>query len=166
MLLFWTFYLSKNMYHGFLQNIKQHNCFLEYTDNNNNKYFLSGILEWFLKDHVTMKTGVMAAENRALPSQEYLFKKKNISQYYWFYCIFDQINAALVSIRDFQRHNILTPHFWTVVYITIFVGQNNDVLHNDSQLPFKCFYSTHVDPPLDCFQWTETFSSKDGGNVQ
>ncbi len=28
----------------------------------------------------------------------------NISQYYCFYCIFDQINAAVVSIRDFQKH--------------------------------------------------------------
>ncbi len=28
------------------------------------------ILEWFLKDHVTLKTGVMAAENSALPSQK------------------------------------------------------------------------------------------------
>jgi len=27
-------------------------------------------LEWFLKDHVTMKTGEMNAENSALPSQE------------------------------------------------------------------------------------------------
>jgi len=28
------------------------------------------ISEWFLKDYVTPKTGVMAAENSALPSQE------------------------------------------------------------------------------------------------
>ncbi len=28
------------------------------------------ILYWFLKDRVTLKTGVMAAENSALPSQE------------------------------------------------------------------------------------------------
>ncbi len=28
------------------------------------------ILEWFLKDHVTMDARVMAAENSALPSQE------------------------------------------------------------------------------------------------
>ncbi len=28
------------------------------------------ILEWFLKDHVTLKTGVMTAKNVALPSQE------------------------------------------------------------------------------------------------
>ncbi len=29
---------------------------------------------------------------------------KNISKLYCFYCIFDQINAALVSRRDFQKH--------------------------------------------------------------
>ncbi len=28
------------------------------------------ILDWFLKDYVTLKTEVMAAENSALPSQE------------------------------------------------------------------------------------------------
>ncbi len=27
----------------------------------------------------------------------------NVSQYYWFYCIFDQINAVLVSITDFFK---------------------------------------------------------------
>ncbi len=27
-----------------------------------------------------------------------------IVQYYWLYCVFDQINAALVSRRDFQKH--------------------------------------------------------------
>ncbi len=32
----------------------------------------NSILEWFLKDHVTQKTGVMAAENSALPSKEYI----------------------------------------------------------------------------------------------
>ncbi len=32
------------------------------------------ILEWFLKDHVALKTGVMTAENSALPSQEYILK--------------------------------------------------------------------------------------------
>ncbi len=30
------------------------------------------ILEWFLKDHVTLNTAVMAAENSALSSQEYI----------------------------------------------------------------------------------------------
>ncbi len=28
------------------------------------------ILEWFLKDHVTLKSQVMTAENSALPSQK------------------------------------------------------------------------------------------------
>ncbi len=28
------------------------------------------VLEWLLKDHVTLKTEVMADENSALPSQE------------------------------------------------------------------------------------------------
>ncbi len=42
---FWTFYSSKNpekKYHGLHQNMTQHNCF-----------------EWFLKDHVTLKTGLL-----------------------------------------------------------------------------------------------------------
>ncbi len=40
--------------------------------------------------------------------ESHMFKYKivilncnSISQYYCFYCIFDQINAALVTIRDF-----------------------------------------------------------------
>ncbi len=33
----------------------------------NPEMFLKGIFELFLKDHVTLKTGVMAAENSALP---------------------------------------------------------------------------------------------------
>ncbi len=28
------------------------------------------LLEWYLKNHVTLKTGIMTAENSALPSQE------------------------------------------------------------------------------------------------
>ncbi len=39
---------------------------------NNKKWFLHmqiSILEWFLKDHGTLKTGVI---NSALPSQEYI----------------------------------------------------------------------------------------------
>ncbi len=30
-----------------------------------------------------------------------IFSCNNITQYYSFYCIFDQINAALVSIKGF-----------------------------------------------------------------
>ncbi len=41
---------------------------------NNKKCFLStrSAYTWFLKDHVTLKTGVKAAENSALSSQEYI----------------------------------------------------------------------------------------------
>ncbi len=61
------------------------------------------ILEWFLKDHVTLKTGVNSAFaikgiNCIL---KYIKREKssnNISQYYNFYCIFYQINVVFVSI--------------------------------------------------------------------
>ncbi len=71
-------------------------------------------------DYVTVKADIMATENSALPSQEYNFffyiqieishlNSNNISQYYSFYCIVNQINAAFVSIIDcFQ---------YTVVYV-------------------------------------------------
>ncbi len=47
------------------------------------------ILQWFniyilfYKDHVTLKNGVMAAENLALPSQQYIFKKKKLYTFYF-----------------------------------------------------------------------------------
>ncbi len=73
----------------------EHNCFI----NNKEK-------KWFLKDNVTLKTGVIAAENSALPSQNIKNIKKtvilyftNILQYYCFYCIFDQLDAVLVRIK-------------------------------------------------------------------
>ncbi len=63
------------------------------------------ILEWFLKANVTLKTGIMAAENSDLPSQDSIifqniFKLKiiilicsNICTGFFFYRIFDQINS-------------------------------------------------------------------------
>ncbi len=55
MLFFFTFSSAKNKtYHGFHKNIKQHNCFN--IDNNNEQQI--SILEWFLKDHVTLKNEV------------------------------------------------------------------------------------------------------------
>ncbi len=54
------------------------------------------------------------AENSALPSQEYIwniFKKvMYYLQYYCFYCILDQINAGLVSIRDIFKK--LGKYYW------------------------------------------------------
>ncbi len=56
MLFFWTFYASKSHEKKKIihKNIKQHNF--------DNTFFLNqqiSILEWFLNDHVTLKTGVM-----------------------------------------------------------------------------------------------------------
>ncbi len=38
------------------------------------------------------------------------FKLYTILQYYCFYCIFDQINAALESIRDFFQKHLFKIH--------------------------------------------------------
>ncbi len=58
------------------------------------------ILDYFLKDHVIMKTGYWIYSFEIV-----IFNSNNISQYYWFWNIVDQIYGALVSIRDlFQKH--------------------------------------------------------------
>ncbi len=63
------------------------------------------------EDHVTLKTGVMLLKIQlCITGINYILKYvniiletilnvNNISQYYRFYSIFDQINAALVSVR-------------------------------------------------------------------
>ncbi len=69
------------------------------------------LLEWFLKDHVTMKTGVMMLKiQHWITEMNYISKYNKIEnsyfkfyfffflQYYCFYCIFDQIDAALVRL--------------------------------------------------------------------
>ncbi len=71
------------------------------------------ILEWFLKDHVTLKTGVLMLTIFSLITGiNYILKyiqiessyfNLNISQYYCFCCILDQINAGLVSRREFFK---------------------------------------------------------------
>jgi len=58
---------------------------------------------------VTRKTGVMMLKIQLWTQELYTFQNIflncNISQYYCFYCIFsDQMYAALVSRRDFQKH--------------------------------------------------------------
>ncbi len=90
-------------------NIKPHNCFQQ----------------WY----TLVKTGVMAAENSILPSQEkfYIYSNRKkiflvviILEYYCFYCIFDPINATLVSRRDFFKNMQKckpTPNIWTIMYI-------------------------------------------------
>jgi len=74
MLLFWTFCPEKKMYHGF-KNIKQDSCFQHY---NNNKKKKNCLFDWFLKDHVTLKTGVIAAENSLLCHRNKLHFKMNL----------------------------------------------------------------------------------------
>ncbi len=56
-----SFLLFINESYGFHKNIKPQDCFHRWKE-----MFLKhqiSILEWFLKDHLTMKTEVMAAEN-------------------------------------------------------------------------------------------------------
>ncbi len=43
----------------------------------------NSILEWFLKDHVTLKTGVMAAEKQALSSRKKNYIKNTIKSIYF-----------------------------------------------------------------------------------
>ncbi len=51
----------------FHKNIRQHKCFQQEMIHEHRIRMFS---EWFQKDHVTLKTRVMAAENLALPSKE------------------------------------------------------------------------------------------------
>ncbi len=67
---------------------------------------------WAANQHIRMMLNirmiwVTTADNSALPSQEKKLNCSNISEYCWFYCIFNQINAALVSIRDFFHSTII-----------------------------------------------------------
>ncbi len=63
------------------------------------------ILEWFLKDHVTLKSGQMAKFIFVITGINDLLKHIKIFQNIIdFYYIFDQINAALVSIRVFKNN--------------------------------------------------------------
>ncbi len=60
------------------------------------------MLKSILKDNVTLKTGAVDAENSACHRISRFFFKVRIFHTNIFFCIFDQINHALVSsIRDF-----------------------------------------------------------------
>ncbi len=83
--------LKNKTYPGFHKNMQQHNGFLHWAENQH--------IIMISEDHVTLKTGVMMLKNQ-FRSQIFL-NCNNISK---FYCIFDQINSALVSNRDvFQK---------------------------------------------------------------
>ncbi len=101
-------------------------------------------MERFLKDHVKLKTGVMAAENVALPKREINYISKysnrkhfNISQYCDFYSMFDQINAAFVK-HFFQKH--------LVVYISGKTAKNiwwNFKTERNEQIIFCIILTNH-----------------------
>ncbi len=60
------------------------------------------ILQWLMKDCDTedgcWKFSFLKYFLKMLKQKTFILNCNNISQYYCFYCIFDQINAALVSI--------------------------------------------------------------------
>ncbi len=67
------------------------------------------ILYLILKDHVTMKTGVMTLKIQLCSTGiNYILKQKTfqiVIQSWLYYCIYVQINGALMSIRRFfQTH--------------------------------------------------------------
>ncbi len=72
------------------------------------------------EDHVTLKTGVMLLKTqRCVTKISYILNVYSntkpileiaiISQYYSFFCVFDQINTALMSIKDIK--NLTDPKF-------------------------------------------------------
>ncbi len=92
------------------------------------------------------------AENSALHHRNITFlkhiqtKKKVIfiPQYYCFYWIFDQIKAALLSIRIFLQI-VLTPNSWMVVYVFLTVWQGTFCgfkLLVEVRLVCRCRWST------------------------
>ncbi len=87
------------------------------------------------EDHVTLKTGVMMLKiQRCVTVINYSLKYikiGKISQYYIFFCIFDQINTALMSRRDSLK-NIKSQTFERqCVYIYIYM--QTDIQYNDFQ---------------------------------
>ncbi len=83
------------------------------------------------EDHVTLKTGVMMLKIQLritginyiltyIHVKPAIINCTNISKCYCFYCIFDQINATLMSIWHFFKKKtlkiLLIPNFWMAVY--------------------------------------------------
>ncbi len=65
--------MNEKLYH--VSTKKKLNNTTVFNIDTNKKCFFdcqSNILEWFLKDYVTLKNGVMAAKNSALPLEEYI----------------------------------------------------------------------------------------------
>ncbi len=83
------------------------------------------ILQWRLKDHVTLKTGVMMLKMQLCITGKKLILKythtkktvvlncNTISQYYCVYCIFEHINVVLMSKRNIYTTLHITSCFHT-----------------------------------------------------
>ncbi len=112
--------LKKGKNHGFHKNIKQKKKFNMVLEHQ------ISILEWFLKNHVTLMIRVMMLKMQLQEEITYsnIFKWKSsdlvvtifpISQFYSFFIfLFYQVNAALESLRAFfQKHIkiVLTPKY-------------------------------------------------------
>ncbi len=96
----------------------------------------------------------------------------NISQYYCFYCIFDQINAALVSIRDFfQKHYKNLPTWswcaFNVLLMCFFLFKWGDHHHSGEEHPYETARIpttiAHGSSPLrDVHTWTAQTETNPG----
>ncbi len=97
---------------------------------------LSSKSAWFLKNHVTLRTGVSDAEKLYLLHYIIIIlNSQTISQYYCFCCILDHINAGLGSrraffknIKHFTVQNLFgSVHFMFILYATtIFLLKTNN----------------------------------------
>ncbi len=95
------------MYHGFTNIFSRTTVF---NIDNNQEMFLDQkiiILKWFLKDHVTLKTGVMMLKIQLYITEinyilQYIHIEYNYFKLYFYWFI---LNTALVSvIHFFQKH--------------------------------------------------------------
>ncbi len=131
MLFFWTLYSlespEKSNVSPFTHNYEAAQLFSTLIIIRNVSWAANQHIRMISEDHVTLKTGVMMPEFQlCITGINYnILKKKtailncnNISQYYRFFCIFDQINAALVIRRDFfQKH--LKKSYWPQISFVI-----------------------------------------------
>ncbi len=108
-----------------IKNIKQHNCFQHWFKKTET------LLEWFLKDHVTLKTGVMVLKIQLYHHRNKLdFKiysnrnNYNYSQYSCFYCIlivvehktsFKNIIKITYQPQTFEQQCMVTPKLQTTI---------------------------------------------------
>ncbi len=114
-----------------------------YSSNNPEQLFsmlmIKGNVSWVpnQQDHVTLKTGIKTAENSdsVITRINYILKYIQIERYITklrFYCIFDQINAALVRLENsLQTRTFLKVCvcIYVYIYIQVYTYKNYTGLH-------------------------------------